>query len=405
MQAHGSPPLFPSQVKDNHQLRILVLTAGTGGGHDARASAVAAWCRKLYPDGVALRIARPLESASRITHFGVGLYNVIQKWAPLLHHPYWWFVEGLGYLQRKRVTLGKRYYESLLKEFTPHLILSVHDFLNRGYFQTAKSILGHRVRCSTYCGEFSGGFGYSRNWVEPTADLFFSRTSMAQDYAIRMGISPQKCRVRGHLMHPKVYDQVLDDGERRNFLVDELGLSQDKFTLLLAASGMGANNHLKLLQILKEYSSNVQAIAVCGRDGNTAKKILEWKKGIPDFKVHVEGYSIRMHHLIQVSDAVVSRGATTCAEALFFEVPIIFNGLGGMMPQERLTYNYFYRSGAAVKMSNPEDLDYHLGLWLTHEPAYARLRERCRDIAVMEDPTLLIRELHGLAAEAMQESP
>ena len=146
--------------------------------------------------------------------FWVGLYNVIQKWAPLLHHPIGGSWKGSVTLQRNRVKLGKRYYESLLREFAPHLILSVHDFLNRGYFQTAKSILGHRVRCSTYCGEFSGGFGYSRNWVEPTVDLFFSRTSMAQDYAVRMGISPQKCRVRGHLMHPKVYDQILDHGAR-----------------------------------------------------------------------------------------------------------------------------------------------------------------------------------------------
>ena len=381
----------------------MVLTSATGGGHDARASAFAAWCRKLYRDGVVLRIVRPLESSTRITRFGVGLYNVIQKWAPLLHHPYWWFVEGLGYLQRNRVKLGKRYYESLLREFAPHLILSVHDFLNRGYFQTAKSILGHRVRCSTYCGEFSGGFGYSRNWVEPTVDLFFSRTSMAQDYAVRMGISPQKCRVRGHLMHPKVYDQILDDGARRNLLVDHLGLSPGKFTLLLAASGMGANNHLRVLKILKRYASRVQAIAVCGRDGNTAEKILEWKERTPDFRVHVEGYSQRMHHLIQVSDAVVGRGATTCAEALFFKVPVIFNGIGGLMPQERLTCNYFCRAGAAVRMSSLEDLDSHLGLWLTHESAYARLRERCREIAVVEDPTLLIRELHGLAVEAIEE--
>ena len=384
-------------------MRILVLTSATGGGHDARASAFAAWCAKLYRDQVDLKIARPLESSSWITHFGVGFYNFIQKWAPLMHYPYWWFVEGLGYLQRNRVTLGKRYYESLLKEFAPHLILSVHDFLNRGYFQTARAILGSQVRCSTYCGEFSGGFGYSRNWVEPTADLFISRTTMAQGYAIRLGISAKKCRVRSHLMHPEVYEQVLDEEERRSFLVNDLGLSPEKFTILLAASGMGANNHLRFLEVLKRFAHRAQAIVVCGKDGNTAKRILHWKKRNPGFRAHVEGYSRRMHHLIQVSDVVVSRGATTCAEALFFEVPIIFNGLGGVMPQDRLTYNYFRRLGAAVKVSKPKDLDGHLRLWLTHEPAYARLRQRCREIAVVEDPTLLIRELHGLAVEAIQE--
>ena len=390
-------------MNDHHQLRILVLTSTTGGGHDARASAFEAWCQKLYGDGVDLRIIRPLENASRITHFGVGLYNFIQKWAPSLHHPYWWIVEAFGYLQRKRVKFGKHYYENLLREFRPHLIFSVHDFLNRGYFQTARDVLGNRVRCSTYCGEFSGGFGYSKNWVEPTADLYFSRTSTAQDYAIQIGISPKKCRVRGNLMHPAVYDEVMDDRDRRDFLVNDLGLSPNKFTIFLAAGGMGANNHLRILRILKRYAGRVQAILVCGRNPNIAKKIQEWNNRRPELQTFVEGYSLRVHHLIQVSDAVVSRGATTCAEALFFGIPIIFNGLGGIMPQELLTYKYFYRAGAAVKMSNVEDLNYQLGLWLTHKREYALMQERCREIGVVEDPTLLIKELYGLAKEAWQE--
>ena len=54
------------------------------------------------------------------------------------------------------------------------------------YFQTARRILGaDKVRCATYCGEFSGGFGYSINWVEPSADLYISRTATARDYAVK----------------------------------------------------------------------------------------------------------------------------------------------------------------------------------------------------------------------------
>ena len=109
---------------------------------------------------------------------------------------------------------------------------------------------------------------------------------------------------------------------------------------------------------------------------------------------------MRMHHLIQVSDAIVSRGATTCAEALFFGVPIIFNTIGGIMPQERLTFKYFYRAGAAVLIANLDDLNYQLGLWLTHRREYALMQERCSQIGVVEDPTKLINELIALAEAA-----
>jgi len=89
-------------------------------------------------------------------------------------------------------------------------VLSVHDCLNRGYFQLARKILGHdNVTCATYCGEFSGGWGYSRNWIEPSVDMFFSRTQTAQDYAIKKGIGPEKARVRGYLMHPNAHYEVI----------------------------------------------------------------------------------------------------------------------------------------------------------------------------------------------------
>ncbi len=70
------------------------------------------------------------------------------------------------------------------------------------------------------------------------------------------------------------------------------------------------------------------------------------------------------------------------------------------MPQERLTFKYFYRAGAAVRIANLDDLNYQLGLWLSHKREYALMQERCRQIGVVEDPTKLISELIGLAKDA-----
>ena len=47
-------------------------------------------------------------------------------------------------------------------------------------------------RCVTYCGEFSGGWGYSINWIEPSVDLYFSRTPTARDFAVRKGIPRER---------------------------------------------------------------------------------------------------------------------------------------------------------------------------------------------------------------------
>ena len=153
------------------RLRILVLTSSTGGGHDA-AEALAEWCFQLYRHDIDVRIEQMLEKSSVIHRGGVGLYNYLQRRAPWVHNFFYAIVELLSYLNRRSVVLGAGYYARVLREYQPHLVFSVHDCLNRGYFQLARKLLGaDRVRCATYCGEFSGGWGYSRNWIEPTVDL------------------------------------------------------------------------------------------------------------------------------------------------------------------------------------------------------------------------------------------
>src|SRR5829696_2115474 len=200
------------------KLRILVLTSSTGGGHDARAEAFAEWCFQLYRHEVDVRIEQMLEKSSVINRTGVNLYNRIQRTAPWIHKLFYALVELLSYINRRDVKLGAGYYLDVLREYKPHLVFSVHDCLNRGYFQLARRTLSEaKVRCATYCGEFSGGWGYSRNWIEPSADLYVSRTPTARDYAVKRGIAPDKARVRGYLMSPRAHLEVLGPADRREF--------------------------------------------------------------------------------------------------------------------------------------------------------------------------------------------
>lgn len=384
--------------------RILVLTSSTGGGHDARAEAFRQWVTELYGDSVEVKIESLLENSSKIIAFGVNLYNWIQKNAPWLHHPYWCVVELFGFLNRNSVSFGKSYYRRLLESYRPHLVLSVHDCTNRGYFQEAREVLGEdHVRCSVYCGEFSGGYGYSANWVEPSTDLYVSRTSEAQDYAIKLGMAWERCLVRGHLMNPEVFRETVGAEQRRKIRKETFGLEPNRFTVFLATGGTGANNHLKLLPILEEFSNWLQVVVVCGQNEQAHKEVSAWLKDRPHLISYIEGYSEQMHLLTQVSDVIVTRGGTTtCAQALHFRCPIIFNGMGGVMPQERLTLKYFLQKRAAIKMATPHDLRRTLEHWRRDISHYEDMKERFCALRFEEDPSILIHELVELAREAEQ---
>jgi len=382
-------------------LRILVLTSSTGGGHDARAQAFAEWCFQLYRYDVDVRIEQMLEGSSRVYRGGVNFYNWIQRRSPWVHKAFYTIVEGLSFLNQRTVTFGRLYYERVLREYRPHLIFSVHDCLNRGYFQLARKMLGAaNVRCATYCGEFSGGWGYSRNWVEPTVDLYFSRTPTAGDFALKIGLPRGRARVRGHLMQPRAYLETLSPEERRRYREKLLGLHRDRFTVFLATGANGANNHFDLLPALVRHADRVQAIVICGRNHQTYNELVHWRAQHPEFSCFIDSFSDVMHLLMQASDAIVTRGGTTtCANALHFRCPIIFNGFGGIMPQERLTVKFFRNGAGAEVVSNGAHFRDLIDRWMGEPGAYPRALANFLQLRYEEDPTVLIQELVGLAEE------
>jgi len=383
------------------KVRILVLSSSTGGGHDARAQAFAEWCHELYRHDVEVRIEQMLERSSRLYRWGVDLYNWIQQRSPWMHKAYFSCVELLRFLNRNTVTLGRDYYVRTLRSYRPHLVFSVHDCLNRGYFQLARKVLGERnVRCATYCGEFSGGFGYSVNWVEPTADLYISRTATARDYAVKLGMPRERTRVRGHFMRPRAHREVLTPEARNDYIEHELGLTPGLFTFFLATGGNGANNHLELLPKLLPYAGRAQAIVICGRNREAYNEVVRWRNEHPEFDCFVDGFSEDVHLLLQVSHAIVTRGGTTtCAKALHFRCPIIFNAFGGIMPQETLTVKFF-RDCGAEQISNADDFGAIVERWMSDRRTYQKFRQDFLAMRYDEDPTLVIRELVDLAQEA-----
>jgi processive 1,2-diacylglycerol beta-glucosyltransferase len=389
------------------KIRILVLTSSTGGGHDARAEAFADWCFMLYRHDVDVRIEQMLEKSSVVNRTGVNFYNKIQASAPWVHKAFYAVVELQSVLNRKTVSFGRRYYVSVLREYRPHLVLSVHDCLNRGYFQLARRVLGPgNVTCATYCGEFSGGWGYSRNWIEPSVDLYFSRTATAQDYAVKRGIAPEKARVRGYLMHPRAHFEVIEPHDRGTFRQENLGLRPDLFTVFLATGINGANNHFELLPALVKWADHCQVIVICGRNKQAFNELVHWRSSHPELNCYIDGYSEIVHILMQVSDVIVTRGGTTtCAKALHFKCPIIFNASGGIMPQEELTWKYLRNAAASYKIESGKDFDAIIGAWFSDPNAYARMKENFLRLRYEEDPTILIDELVELASKVSDEKP
>ncbi len=363
-------------MEKSEKKRILVLTSATGAGHDTHANATAAWCARLYGTDVEVIVDHTLEDSHPIYRKAVDFYNFIQRTAPWFHHIYYNVIELLEILNPGTVSLGRDYYIKLLERVRPHAVISVMDCLNRGYFELACEVLGS-VKCATYCTEFSDGYGHSRNWVNPRTGYFLGRTVETVRDALRRGVPAERTMVVGHWAPPAFYVEPPNAEEKVSYLKDVLQLDPDRFTLLLSTGGNAAQNHAEILRTLVPLGDRIQVIALCGRDAKARAELDAWIKREISFTVRTLSFTDEMPKLLGVSSAVVARGgATTAGEALLCNCPVIFNGLGLMMPQELPTWRYFRAHDIGFRVFNAGGVRPIIEHWLDHSDEYAKLRQR-----------------------------
>jgi len=238
-----------------------------------------------------------------------------------------------------------------------------------------------------------------------TVDLYISRTPTARDFAVKKGIPPEKALVRGYLMLPRAH---LESSRRRSAAASRKAAraAADLFTVFLATGGNGANNHFDLLPELVRHADRCQAIVICGRNKDTYNELVHWRANHPEFNCYLDGFSEVVHLLMQVSDVIVTRGGTTtCAKALHFRCPILFNAFGGIMPQEQLTWKFFRNGAGSEKIEDAMDFARIIGGWMANPAIYEHVRARFLELRYEEDPTVLIDELVALANEVAKGSP
>ena len=333
-----------------------------------RANAFKAWAAARTDWEV--RIHQTLENTHALYRFGVATYNWIQRTLPMLHHLYFNYLELAAMHRGSGRILGAERFSAQVREFRPDVVLSTHAHLNHGFFDLARRALGKdNVCCVTYCGELAGGYGFSRHWVNPHADLFVGAVQEVTQAATEHGMSPRRARTGGFLLAPGFYEQIGLE-RRREFVEGELGFDPDAFTLLLATGAVGANNHLRVLEALERRGKPLQVVALCGRNRDTLQRVETWRRTARAVDVKALGYWERMPLLLRSVSAVLARpGTGTTSEAVMCGCPIIMNAMGGVMPQERITLVYARRRGILRVIRRASAIGAILDEWQDHSCA------------------------------------
>jgi processive 1,2-diacylglycerol beta-glucosyltransferase len=326
----------------------------------------------------------------------VNFYNSIQRRAPWFHHLFYQWTECLGLANSGSVSFGRAYYDAMLESWMPDVVLSVHDCLNRGYFEEARRVLGNSVKCATYCLEFEGGYGFSRNWVNKRADLFLGRTAETAEAAVRIGLPKERSVAAGSLLGPRFHQPLRIPGEAARRFEQSTGLDARKFTVLLGTGGSGAQNHLSLLEHL--YACDVQVIALCGRNAQARAGLEEWGRAHNGFPLRVLPFTDEMPELLSACSLVFARAGVIAAEALHCGCPMVFNTIGGVMPQEMPTIRWFRRRGIAETAASPAQFAACVRRQLQEPAEFAQWRSRFGACAIPGHPEDLVARVLQLPA-------
>lgn len=381
------------------RVKILILTSSTGGGHDMRARSLRQWME--LPENASdweCRVHQALESTHGLYRFGVGLYNWIQKTWPLLHHIYFNVLEGLGATRKGRKLLGRERFIALLEDFRPEVVLSTHGHLNHAFFEVARETLGRdRVRCVTYCGELFGGYGFARGWVNPGADAFIGAVDATCEAARKRQMPGVRVSRGGFLLHPDFFRPP--EPNEKDRLFRELNLDPTRFTLLLATGANGANNHRACIAACDRAGLRIQIIALCGKNEKARLALADFPLVTTGLAVRTLGYTGDMPRLLRSVSVVFARpGTGTTSEAILCGCPVLFNAIGGIMPQEGITVRFARERGIWLgNIRRPSQLAKAVAA--LEDEGLQGIRKRMQKINCDRTPRDILQTLHALKRE------
>ena len=349
-------------------MRVLILTASYGSGHNAAARSLA---RAFARGGATVRI---------VDHFAELVHPRFARLTRALYYGmlrYAGFTWGLAYALGDRMAsdsaltfgmtrVGTTRLARLLAAEMPDAVVSVHA--TPAVAMSTLVAAGIRVpRHTTVVTDFVA----HAQWIAPRIDRYCVAADPVRNEFIARGIPADRIVVTGVPVREEFVTPIGSAEARAR-----LGLSSTRPVVLGMAGSDGRLGRLHdVADVLARYERQLHGILVAGHDDAVAASL---RRATAGTTIRTLGFTAEIATLMAAADVLVTKaGGMTIAEALAAELPtIIYGSLAG---QERRNERFASRAGIALVARSARDL--------------ARAIERALD-----DPTLLDHLRAGIRA-------
>lgn len=374
-------------------MKIMLLTAATGGGHIRTANAIEQYIRDNTSYDVTT--VDTLKAVGRLLDKTVcDSYLFMAKKAPAL----------FGRLY-KRTNKNNRFSDLVpklsglfsgllypaIEAYGPDAIITTHPFATE---MAAALKADGLVKAPLIC--IITDYGAHRAYIAKEVDAYVVAGSHMLPELAAFGVPEEKVYPFGIPVHGVFFDE-----SDQAMLLRQLNLSPETPTLLFMAGSFGVNNIIKLYRELAATSAPMQIIVITGRNKKlyeAFEKEIAQESRVPTrllyFTDEVEKY---MH----AADLLVTKpGGLTVSEALACNLPMaVFDAIPG---QEEDNANFLLTHDMCVRVQKDGDFAGEISALLQEKQRLAAMRENCREFDKSQSiPNLLalIERLTGQEAE------
>lgn len=346
-------------------MRLLILSASAGAGHNRAAEALLAACAEYHPE-VEAQWADALKYTPRLfRRFYEQSYLWMANRAPNLY--------GLIYkLTGKKVRpkadrLMKSYDRVSYSRLVSFIDKARPDAVVATHFLAPNVILAHKGRGHVPIHTVVTDYDIHPAWFNKGVDGYCVPTDEVKVQLVRMGYPEDRVRVTGIPIHP-VFSK--SHGSPRK----ALGLREDLPVVLFMSGGFGVGDMETAVERLSRIRREYQLVVICGKNEALRRKMARFRTA----KVH--GLVKNIQVFMEASDlAITKAGGLTVSECLAKGTPmIVYSPIPG---QEERNCDYLLERGAAVKAKGLDVLDYKVAELLEAPRKLGTMKEAARETA------------------------
>lgn len=370
-------------------MKIMILSAATGGGHLRAANALETYINentgytaktfdtfkcissildKTVCDGY-------LFLAKKTPSFFGKLYTSTNKDTPFAN------------MLPKLSGLFARELMPAIEKYRPDIIISTHPFSTEMISYLKE--LG-KVKVPLIC--VMTDYGVHRAWISDNVDAYVVASDDMVYELTTFGVSEKKIYPFGIPI-----SNVFFKKQDREMLLREMHMDENVPTILFMAGSFGVANIIQLYRGLVALDIPLQLIVITGRNEKLYDAFEEEIVHSP-IKTKLIYFTIEVEKYMHISDLIVTKpGGLTVSEALACNLPLaVFDAIPG---QEEDNANFLKTHDMGVRIGKETDFAKFISDLLAEKDKLRKMRESCKKFDKSESSANIISLVNKLTAE------